>query len=35
MNRNKQPVILTHLRRVYNGSFAREFGTAKNLADRK
>jgi hypothetical protein len=35
MNRNKQPVILSQLRRIYDGSFAREFGTAENLADRK
>jgi hypothetical protein len=35
MNKNKQPVILSQLRRIYDGSFAREFGTAENLADRK
>ena len=31
MNKNKQPVILSQLRRIYDGSFAREFGTAENL----
>jgi hypothetical protein len=35
MNKNKQPVILSQLRRIYDGSFAREFGTAENLNDRK
>ena len=35
MNKNKQPVILAQLRRIYDGSFAREFGTAENLLDRK
>jgi len=35
MNKNKQPVILSQLRRIYDGSFAREFGTAENLSDRK
>ena len=35
MNKNKQPVILSQLRRIYDGSFNREFGTAENLADRK
>jgi len=35
MNKNKQPVILSQLRRIYDGSFAREFGTAENLEDRK
>jgi hypothetical protein len=35
MNKNKQPVILAQLRRIYDGSFAREFGTAENLQDRK
>jgi hypothetical protein len=35
MNKNKQPVILAQLRRIYDGSFAREFGTAENLLERK
>jgi hypothetical protein len=35
MNKNKQPVILSQLRRIYDGSFAREFGTSENLLDRK
>ena len=32
MNKNKQPVILSQLRRIYNGSFNREFRTKENIS---
>ena len=35
MDKRKQPVILAQLRRIYDGSFAREFGTGENLDDHK
>lgn len=33
MDKRKRPVILAQLRRIYDGHFSREFGTAENLSE--
>lgn len=35
MDNRKRPAILAQLRRIYDGSFSREFGTGENLSEHK